>query len=93
MTYFAGDDNDDGIRPIDIDDLYDEVSWVINTAVDATNDESIDLEINIVSKYEVEFGLTTDRLSKVTWYDDLDQVKSALVKLYPEGDWEDSGWR
>ncbi len=88
-----GDDSDDGLRPFDVYELYDDAGSVAGTAIDATGDESIEIEINIVDKYDFEVGLNCSRLDKTFWETDLDSLRVKLVELYPEADWEDSGWR
>lgn len=92
MVHWNGYDWDDGIRPIDADEVYDEVHTTTNYAIEATGDESIEIEVNLAGGYDVELKLFCSRVEKPTWVGDIEDIKHTLVKLYPEADWEDLGW-
>jgi hypothetical protein len=88
MSYYADPAN----SPLDPDEVGREANRLIDLATEATRETSIDIELNFPNRYEVEFGVSCDRMVKREWFSSPADIEKRFVELYPEADWENAGW-
>lgn len=92
VSFTVWDDNDNGERPIDIDELDVEANDHTHQAVSATRDNDIYVGYHIVDRYDYEVYIEGGRFTKTEYFLTFDEARQRLKEVYPQAKWEDVGW-
>jgi hypothetical protein len=93
MVYFSGDDNDDGLRPFDFDEVLQEARNHESLIAEATGERYIQVGIHNSDAYDFEVWADGGRFGvKTVYFTDFEELRKEVKLLYPEADWAEVGW-
>ena len=93
MVYFSGDDNDDGLRPFDFDEVLQEARNHESLIAEATGERYIQVGIHNSDAYDFEVWADGGRFGvKTRYFIDFMEFRAEAKLLYPEADWAEVGW-
>jgi hypothetical protein len=93
MNYYSGNDNDDGERPFDFEEVLQDCRDHEAQIVEATGDRDICVGLHNSNSYEYEVWVDGGKFGvKALYFADFEEMRIEAKKLYPDADWEDVGW-
>lgn len=91
MSYY--DDNDDGERPYDYDEVLQDCRDHESQIVEITGDRDVAVGIHEVDAYEFEIWVDGGRYGTSTkYFANFDELREDAKTLYSDCDWEEVGW-
>lgn len=91
MSYY--DDNDDGIRPFDYDEVIQDCRDHEAQMVEVTGDRDIAVGIHNWDSYEFEIWADGGRFGdKTQYFINFEDLREEAKALYTDADWEEVGW-
>jgi hypothetical protein len=93
MTYYSGDDNDDGERAFDFEEVLQYCRDHEAQIVEATGDRDVCVGLHNSNSYEYEVWVDGGKFGlKTRYFADFEELRSVSKQLYPNADWEEVGW-